>query len=246
MADTPLLTALYQGRDRADAVSVDGRACSYEELLAAAGAVARRAAGRPAFAVEATASLETVAAVVGGLLAGVPVVPVAPDAGPDERAHVLRDSGAEVLPVDFAERADFAQAPAGRDRAGAVHLGHDRAAQGRAALPGRHRRRPRRAGRRLAVDGGRHPGARAAAVPRARPGARACWARCAPAAGWCTPAARHRRRTRRPAAACTSGCRRCGTGWCATRPPRGRSPGRGCWCRAARRCPRRSSPACGS
>ena len=114
MAETPLLSALYQGRDRADAVSVDGRACSYEELLAAAGAVARRAVGRPAFAVEATASLETVAAVVGGLLAGVPVVPVAPDAGPDERAHVLRDSGAEVLPVDFAERADFAQAPAGR------------------------------------------------------------------------------------------------------------------------------------
>ncbi|MFJ4409823.1 AMP-binding protein [Streptomyces sp. NPDC088910] len=108
----PLLTALYEGRDRADALTVDGRSCSYEELLGAAGAVARRAAGTGAFVVEATASLETVAAVVGGLLAGVPVVPLAPDAGPAEREHVLRDSGARTLPVDFAERADFTGTPA--------------------------------------------------------------------------------------------------------------------------------------
>ncbi|WP_329132607.1 acyl-CoA synthetase [Streptomyces sp. NBC_01476] len=113
MPDLPLLTALYGSRDRADALTVDGRACGYEELLGAAGAVARRVAGSKAFAVEATASLETVAAVVGGLLAGVPVVPVAPDAGPDERAHILRDSGAELVPVDFAERADFSEEPAG-------------------------------------------------------------------------------------------------------------------------------------
>jgi fatty acid CoA ligase FadD36 len=113
MPEVPLLTALYAGRDRADALTVDGRACGYEELLGAAGAVARRVAGARAFAVEATASLETVAAVVGGLLAGVPVVPIAPDAGPDERAHILRDSGADVLPVDFAERADFTGPPAG-------------------------------------------------------------------------------------------------------------------------------------
>lgn len=107
----PLLTALLGGGpDRQDALTVDGRRCSYEELLGAAGAVARRVAGGldgEAFAVEATASLETVAAVVGGLLAGVPVVPLAPDAGPAEREHILRDSGARVIPVDFAERADF-------------------------------------------------------------------------------------------------------------------------------------------
>ncbi|MFI0719067.1 AMP-binding protein [Streptomyces sp. NPDC021224] len=107
MADVPLLTALHGGTDRADALTVDGRSSSYEELLGAAGAVARRVAGAPAFAVRATASLETVAAVVGGLLAGVPVVPLAPDAGPAESEHILRDSGAEVVPVDFAERADF-------------------------------------------------------------------------------------------------------------------------------------------
>ncbi|WP_327290837.1 AMP-binding protein [Streptomyces sp. NBC_01198] len=105
MADVPLLTALQGGADRADALTVDGRKCSYEDLLGAAGAVARRVAGAQAFAVSATASLETVAAVVGGLLAGVPVVPLAPDAGPAESEHILRDSGAEVLAVDFAERA---------------------------------------------------------------------------------------------------------------------------------------------
>ncbi|WP_435135415.1 AMP-binding protein [Actinacidiphila sp. bgisy144] len=119
MASVPLLTALQEGPDRPDALRVDGRACSYEELLGAAGAVARRVAGREAFAVEAGASLETVAAVVGGLLAGVPVVPLAPDAGPDERAHVLRDSGADVVAVDFAERADFTERPDGGAGAGA-------------------------------------------------------------------------------------------------------------------------------
>lgn len=104
-----LLTALTAsgGADRPDAVTVAGRSCSYEHLLGAAGAVAARVAGAPAFAVRATASLETVAAVVGGLLAGVPVVPVPPDAGPAEQNHILGDSGAELLPVDFDERAGW-------------------------------------------------------------------------------------------------------------------------------------------
>ncbi|MFG2975456.1 AMP-binding protein [Streptomyces sp. NPDC048331] len=94
--------------DRGDAVSVAGRAASYEDLLGAAGAVAADLAEWgpvPAFAVTATATLETVAAVVGGLLAGVPCVPVPPDAGPVERSHILRDSGARLLEVDFARRA---------------------------------------------------------------------------------------------------------------------------------------------
>src|SRR5262249_29615210 len=45
----------------------------------------------------ATASLETVVAVLGGLAAGVPVVPIPPDAGPLERTHILRDCAAPVL-----------------------------------------------------------------------------------------------------------------------------------------------------
>ncbi|MFI5986720.1 AMP-binding protein [Streptomyces sp. NPDC051555] len=91
--------------DRADAVTIAGRSTSYEDLLGAARAVAADVAGAPAFAVTATASLETVAAVVGGLLAGVPVVPLPPDAGPAEREHILRDSGAALVEVDFARRA---------------------------------------------------------------------------------------------------------------------------------------------
>ncbi|PJN22016.1 acyl-CoA synthetase [Kitasatospora sp. CB02891] len=93
-----LLTALdgVYG-DRADAVVVNSLALSWEELLRAAGAIAERAAGAPALAVLARPEPETVAAVVGGLLAGVPVVPLPPDSGPVERAHILRDSGATLL-----------------------------------------------------------------------------------------------------------------------------------------------------
>jgi fatty acid CoA ligase FadD36 len=98
--------------DREDAVGVAGRTASYEELLGAAGAVAADVAGAPAFAVTATASLETVAAAVGALLAGVPFVPLPPDAGPAEREHILRDSGAVEFEVDFARRAAAPSRPA--------------------------------------------------------------------------------------------------------------------------------------
>lgn len=98
------LTGVYG--DRPDALRVAGRDASYEGLLGAARAVAADVAGAPAFAVTATASLETVAAVVGGLLAGVPFVPLPPDAGPAEREHILRDSGAVLVDVDFGRRGD--------------------------------------------------------------------------------------------------------------------------------------------
>ncbi|WP_031153777.1 acyl-CoA synthetase [Streptomyces erythrochromogenes] len=110
-----MLTALTGVHgDRADAVTVAGRTASYEELLAAARQVAAdlAASGVPAFAVTATASLETVAAVVGALLAGVPCVPLPPDAGPAELGHILRDSGARTIEVDFARRSDRTPVPA--------------------------------------------------------------------------------------------------------------------------------------
>ncbi|MGW4898290.1 acyl-CoA synthetase [Kitasatospora sp. NPDC004240] len=93
-----LLTAI-QGTygDRGDALRIDGRALSREQLLGAAAAVADRVAGAPALAVHARPTVETVVAVVGGLLAGVPVVPLPPDSGPKEREHILRDSGAALL-----------------------------------------------------------------------------------------------------------------------------------------------------
>jgi fatty acid CoA ligase FadD36 len=93
------------------ALTVAGRSLDGEALYGAAGAVARQIAGMPSVAVEATPTLETVVAVVGALMAGVPVVPVPPDAGPLERDHILGDSGAPVVlgssrPVDVSARLD--------------------------------------------------------------------------------------------------------------------------------------------
>jgi fatty acid CoA ligase FadD36 len=90
-----LLTALHADADQHDAVRVGPRSMARHELLGAASAVAEQVAGAQTVAVHADASLETVVAVVGCLLAGVPVVPVAADAGPVERAHCLVDSGAQ-------------------------------------------------------------------------------------------------------------------------------------------------------
>lgn len=86
--------------DHPDAVRIGNTAVSWATLRDAATAVADRIAGARVVAVDATASLDTVAAVVGGLLAGVPVVPVPPDAGPRERDHILGDSGATLLLKD--------------------------------------------------------------------------------------------------------------------------------------------------
>ena len=63
---------------------------------------------RPAVAVCGTATLETVIAVAAALRTGVPVVPVPADAGPTERGHILRDSGAALV---IGEPDDAAAAP---------------------------------------------------------------------------------------------------------------------------------------
>jgi fatty acid CoA ligase FadD36 len=83
--------------DRPDAIVVGDAPMSRADLIAAGGAFAGRIAGAPAVAVRADATASTVVAVVGGLLAGVPVVPLPPDAGPDETAYMLTDSGATLL-----------------------------------------------------------------------------------------------------------------------------------------------------
>ncbi|HLV71692.1 MAG TPA: acyl-CoA synthetase [Vulgatibacteraceae bacterium] len=88
-------------------VRIAGRELGRDELLGWASAVAAEIRGADSVAVHATATPETVAAVVGGVLAGVPVVPVPPDSGPAERAHILGDSGASLLlAAGGAERAD--------------------------------------------------------------------------------------------------------------------------------------------
>ncbi|MEV4693747.1 acyl-CoA synthetase [Micromonospora echinospora] len=118
----PLLSRLAEATDeRPGAIRVQDRSLSWVELRRAAAAVADDLRGATRVAVPATASLETVVGVVGGLLAGAAVVPVPPDAGPMERDHILRDSGAELLlavpgtreadspplvPLDLARRSD--------------------------------------------------------------------------------------------------------------------------------------------
>ncbi|MFI7285010.1 acyl-CoA synthetase [Micromonospora chersina] len=94
----PLLSWLSESTDeRPEAFRVDDRSVSWVELRRMAAAVADDLRGVVRVAVSATPTLETVVGVVGGLLAGAAVVPVPPDAGPVERDHILRDSGAEVL-----------------------------------------------------------------------------------------------------------------------------------------------------
>jgi len=88
---------LGPARDTGEAVRIGDRALSREELLRRASAVAGEIGGASAVAVHATASLETVVSVVGGILAGVPVVPLPPDSGPAERDHILGDSGAQLM-----------------------------------------------------------------------------------------------------------------------------------------------------
>jgi fatty acid CoA ligase FadD36 len=94
-----LLTSLDPSRsdavDVAGAVTVGPDSLSRAELSAAAHAFAASLPDRGPVAVCATPSLETVVAVAGCLLAGVPVVPVPGDAGSAELRHLLTDSAAQ-------------------------------------------------------------------------------------------------------------------------------------------------------
>jgi fatty acid CoA ligase FadD36 len=95
-----LLTALLDAADLDDAlVTPEGR-FSRHDLLGWAASIAKDIAGEPIVAVHATPGAATIAAIAGALLAGVPVVPVPPDAGVLERQHVLSDSGATLLLTD--------------------------------------------------------------------------------------------------------------------------------------------------
>ncbi|MFE3193479.1 acyl-CoA synthetase [Nocardia sp. NPDC059240] len=88
--------AIAAGADIPDAVTIDGETLSRGDLLGAATSVAERVAQARRVAVLAEPTLTTVLAVVGCLIAGVTVVPVPPDAGSAELAHMLNDSGAQA------------------------------------------------------------------------------------------------------------------------------------------------------
>ena len=93
---TSLNPAVATARDVPDAVSIDGFQLSRSDLVGAATSVAERVAGAHRVAVLATPTASTVLAIVGCLIAGVPVVPVPADVGVAERRHMLTDSGAQA------------------------------------------------------------------------------------------------------------------------------------------------------
>ncbi|MGW4716950.1 acyl-CoA synthetase [Nocardia sp. NPDC004260] len=106
--------AVAGGADIPDAVTIDGATLSRSDLLGAATSVAERVARAERVAVFAEPTVETVLAVVGCLIAGVTVVPVPPDSGTAERAHILADSGAQAWLGKATEGADLPVVPVRR------------------------------------------------------------------------------------------------------------------------------------
>jgi fatty acid CoA ligase FadD36 len=104
IGDMPLLSALFASRDIPDAVRTPELSVSRYELLGWAAALAAEIKGAPVVAVEATPDISGIVGMVAALLAGVPAVPVPPDAGDVEREHILRDSGAALVLSDDAAR----------------------------------------------------------------------------------------------------------------------------------------------
>lgn len=95
----PLLKSLVDpgtGIDGRPAVRVGDDTLTRSDLIAAAAAVADEIGGATSVAIDATATIETVIAVTGCLMAGVAAVPVPPDSGPAERHHILKDSDAQL------------------------------------------------------------------------------------------------------------------------------------------------------
>ncbi|MFT4125865.1 MAG: acyl-CoA synthetase [Gordonia sp. (in: high G+C Gram-positive bacteria)] len=82
--------------DLDDAVVVGDDRLSREDLVGVATAVAERIGGARVLAVLARPTISTVLAITGGLIAGVAIVPVPPDSGRRELAHILTDSGAQA------------------------------------------------------------------------------------------------------------------------------------------------------
>jgi acyl-CoA synthetase (AMP-forming)/AMP-acid ligase II len=100
MADH-LFPALADPTDR-EALRFGDTSMSYRELADATGAVAAGLAGMRRVAVWAHPTIDTCVAIVGALMAGVPVVPLNPKIGERELEHILSDSAPDlVLDSDF-------------------------------------------------------------------------------------------------------------------------------------------------
>jgi malonyl-CoA/methylmalonyl-CoA synthetase len=91
-----LFDALADPSDQV-ALRFGDRTLSYRRLRDAATAVAEQVAGSPRVATWAVNEPEVAVAVVGALLAGVPITPINPKAGERELAHILGDSDPDVV-----------------------------------------------------------------------------------------------------------------------------------------------------
>jgi malonyl-CoA/methylmalonyl-CoA synthetase len=87
---------LVAGNDRV-ALRFGENALTYGELAGLAARLADDLRGRDRVAVWATNTIETCVAVVGALVAGVPVIPVNPKVGERELAHIVTDSAPGLL-----------------------------------------------------------------------------------------------------------------------------------------------------
>ncbi len=92
-----LFRALLSGTDRRAVLRIGDQALSASELLERSARSARLLAGQGIVALEAVPSPDYVAALVGCLLAGEAVVPVAPTASGPERTHIIVNSGAKIF-----------------------------------------------------------------------------------------------------------------------------------------------------
>ena len=95
-AGSSLLPPLANPSDQ-EAIRFGPRALTYRELAGLAIHLAGLIRSSPRVAVWAVPALETCAAVVGALVAGVPVVPINPRAGERELAHIVADSSPALL-----------------------------------------------------------------------------------------------------------------------------------------------------
>jgi malonyl-CoA/methylmalonyl-CoA synthetase len=95
-AGADLLPPLADPSDQ-EAIRFGPRALTYRELAGVASHLAGLVETKLRVAVWAVPALETCAAVVGALVAGVPVAPINPKAGERELAHIVADSAPELL-----------------------------------------------------------------------------------------------------------------------------------------------------
>jgi malonyl-CoA/methylmalonyl-CoA synthetase len=87
-----LFPALHDPVPERTALAFPDRSLSYAELGGAARAVGAQLDGVERLAVLAESRIETCVAVIGALLAGVPVIPINPKSGASELAHIVADA----------------------------------------------------------------------------------------------------------------------------------------------------------